>query len=694
MPVHALSAGCASATSAFVAGFCYCVVMNKQQARQRIEKLRETINTHRYNYHVLDNSTISDAALDALKHELALLEQQYPDLVTPDSPTQRVAGEPLPQFEKVTHRVRQWSFNDCFTSEEFYAFDARITRMLSSERENYTGHSYSVEPKIDGFKIILTYENGVLITAATRGNGIVGEDVTQNVKTIESVPLRLNKSVSVVVEGEVWMGWGEFERINKQRKKKNMELFANPRNVAAGSIRQLDPKIAADRRLDSFIYDIAWYEKAFPQTQTEELRLLKTLGFKTSPLFEEAPDADAVVSYWERIYKKREKLDYGIDGIVVKVNEKPYQEMLGYTGKAPRYAIAFKFPAEQTTTIVEDITVQVGRTGALTPVAHLQPVPVAGTTVSRATLHNADEIKRLGVRIGDTVVIQKAGDIIPEVVEVVESLRTGSEKKFSMPKKCPACGGPITHQEVGEQQGVVAYCRNPRCYAVHLEQLAHFVSRKAMNIDGLGERIVAALLEANLIEDAADLYELTAGDVEVLPGFGKKSAENVIAAIDESRRRPLARVLFALGIHHVGEETARLIAEHFTTIERVRKATQQEFDVIEGIGPVVSESVHEWFNNPEHQEFLDRLLRYVRVERARRHGGRLSGKTLVFTGTLPTLSREEASARAREHGAHVARSISKNTDYLVAGDDSGSKYQQAKKLGVPVITEAEFKRLT
>lgn len=665
--------------------------MDKKEAARRIEKLRETINTHRYNYHVLDKSTMGEAALDALKHELAELEKQYPDLVTPDSPTQRVAGEPLPQFEKVTHRVRQWSFNDCFSPDEFHEFDARVSRMLSADRDDYIGHTYSVEPKIDGFKIILTYRKGVLTTAATRGDGIVGEDVTQNVKTVESIPLRLREPADIIVEGEIWMGQKEFNSINKQREKDGLELFANPRNIAAGSIRQLDPKVAASRRLNSFIYDIAWHEDGLPETQIEELQFLKRLGFKVSPMFEEAQDAEEVVKYWKRIEKKRATLDYGIDGIVVKVNQQPYQETLGYTGKAPRFAIAFKFPAEQTTTTVRDITVQVGRTGALTPVAHLEPVSVAGTTVSRATLHNADEIKRLDVRIGDTVIIQKAGDIIPEVVEVVKSLRDGTEKKFTMPKKCPACGGPITHESVGDERGVVAYCRNPGCFAIHLEQLAHFVSRKAMNIDGLGEKLVAQLVEAGLVEDAADLYELTEGDVEVLPGFGEKSAQNLISAIDESRKRPLSRVLFALGIRHVGEETARLIGEHFGTMERVRSARKEEFDEIDGIGPVVAGAVYQWFADSENREFLDRLLEHVEPGKMKKKkSGALTGTTLVFTGSLPTLSRQDAAARARAEGAQVATSVSKNTDYLVAGADPGSKYETAEKLGVNIITEREF----
>ncbi len=672
--------------------------MDKREAEKRIKKLREVINHHRYLYHVLDKQEISNEALDSLKHELFSLEQKYPELITPDSPTQRVAGKPLPEFKKVRHKVRQWSFNDVFSEEEIRDFDQRIKKDLL-KKLGYRGEvSYVAELKIDGFKIILTYEQGLLKTAATRGDGEIGEDVTQNVKTIESIPLKLNENIDLVAEGEVWMGRKEFEELNAAQKKKGGQLFANPRNVAAGSIRQLDPKIAASRKLDSFIYDAAESSAPTPRTQEEELDFLKELGFKVNPNFALCRNINEVIDFWKSWDKKRAKTAYWIDGIVVKVNERKFQEALGYTGKAPRYAIAFKFSPEEVTTIVEDITVQVGRTGALTPVAHLRPVGVAGTTVSRATLHNESEIKRLDVRIGDTVIVRKAGDIIPEVVEVVKGLRTGREKIFHMPEKCPICGGPVRKESIGEgeEKSAAYYCINKKCFAQELERLIHFVGRKGMNIDGLGEKILEQLVNEGLISDAADIFELKTGDLVSLPRFAEKSAENLVQAVEKSKKIALGKFLFALGIRHVGEETAELLSEYFGSVNNIAKSKKEDFEKIDGIGSVVASSVSGWFGDEHNKKLISRLLSHIKIIRPERkvgEKGKLSGKSFVLTGELKAMTRDEAKVKIKALGGKVSGSVSSKTDFVVAGENPGSKLSNAKKLGVKIISEAEFLKL-
>ncbi|HEY4486210.1 MAG TPA: NAD-dependent DNA ligase LigA [Candidatus Paceibacterota bacterium] len=666
-----------------------------QEKKERVLKLRETIDRYRYLYHIEDKEEISPEALDSLKDELARLEEEYPTLVTSDSPTQRVAGSPLPQFKKVTHQVSQWSFNDAFTEEDIREFDMRVKRFLREDVGKEIVPSYSCELKIDGLKVVLTYKKGVLETAATRGDGVVGEDVTHNVRTIESVPLRLREAVDIVVEGEVWLGKGELLRINKERKKAGEQLFANPRNVAAGSIRQLDPKIAAARRLDTFIYDVGSLSgRKIPETQMEELIFLQNLGFKVNRHVAFAKTIDDAVLFWKTWQKKAPKEDYLVDGVVLKVNEKKYQEMLGYTGKAPRFAIAFKFPAEQVTTVVLDIVLQIGRTGVLTPVAHLRPVLVAGSTVSRATLHNEDEIKRLDVRIGDTVIVQKAGDVIPDIVGVVKEMRTGKEKAYHFPTHVSECGGDGRIERV---PGQAAYrCLNKNSFALVRRKFYHFVSKKAFNIEGVGPRLIDVFLDKQLVASFDDLFTLKKGDLLALPRFKEKSVENILRSIEKSRNVTLARLLIGLSIDQVGEETAYDLAETFGTIEKIQEASIEDLQNISGIGDVVAQSVYHWFRSAQNRTLLSCLLKQVTVLSIEKKKGKqllLQKKIFVLTGTLSSLTRGEAKEKIKSLGGDVSDSVSKNTTYLVAGENSGSKLEKARKLGVAIIEEKKFLKL-
>ena len=663
-----------------------------QSAQKRAEKLRKTIEKHRYNYHVLNREDISAEALDSLKHELATLEERYPRLVTPDSPTQRVAGEPLKQFRKVRHSVRQWSFNDAFSEDEIREFDARVKRMLVKELGEGVAPTYTAEIKIDGLKIVLEYEQGLFTRAATRGDGVTGEDVTANVKTIESVPLRLSREISVTAEGEVWMSKSALDDLNRAREEEGAAPFANPRNAAAGSIRQLDPAVAADRPLDSFIYDLVSSEEELPDTQHRELELLRELGFRVNEHFVLCDTIDDVIDYWKRWQKKAKEEDYPVDGVVVKVNEKQYQDSLGYTGKAPRFAIALKFPAEQATTVVEDITLQVGRTGVITPVAVLRPVTVAGSTVSRATLHNEDEIRRLDVRVGDTVVIQKAGDVIPDIVQVLTEMRSGEERPFVFPKKVDGCGGDGSIERI---PGQAAH----RCVATGSgeqlrQKLYHFVSKKALNIEGLGPNIIDRLMDIGLVSSFADIFTLKQGDLEELPGFAERSAEKLLSSIERARRVPLDRLLVGLSIHHVGEETARLLVERFRTLDRLSHASVEELERLDGVGEAVGKAVRAWFDSPANRELLTKILHEIDVvesnEPKEKRSGTLEGKTVVFTGTLLTLSRDRAKEEARREGADVSETVSRRTDMVVAGESPGSKKKRAEELGVPVVHEKEF----
>jgi len=542
----------------------------------RYEKLKETINYYRYLYHVKDNSNISDEAYDSLIKEIIEIEERYPKLITPTSPTQRVGDTPLKEFKKVKHEVSQWSYDDCFDFEELKKWDEKVRRMIAKDislKEEKI--EYCCELKIDGLKIILTYKNGQFVQGATRGDGEIGEDVTQNLKTIKSIPLILPKPISIIAVGECWLSKKELVDINKSRVLKDEEPFANTRNAAAGSIRQLDPKIAAERKLSSFIYDIDYINNELPKTQDEELKLLSDLTFKINPHHEVFDSLEGVERYYKKWAKDKEKLDYGLDGIVIKINSRKIQEALGYTAKSPRWGIAYKFPAEQVTTIVEDIVFQIGRTGVITPVAHLRPVLVAGSTVSRATLHNEDEIKRLDVRIGDTVILQKAGDVIPDIVEVVKGLRTGKEKVFVFPTKLEACGGDGSIERI---PGQAAWrCVNTNSFAQQKRKFYHFVSKKAFNMDGCGPKIIDVLLDNNLVTNFDDIFTLKRGDLIALPRFAEKSVDNLLSSIEKSREISLARFIVSLSIPQVGEETAIDLSNYFGSLEKIRNA---ETDII------------------------------------------------------------------------------------------------------------------
>jgi DNA ligase (NAD+) len=571
-------------------------------------------------------------------------------------------------------------------------FDARVKRYLRSEGIS-RDPSYVCELKIDGLKVVLSYEKGILKTAATRGNGQVGEDVTHNVRTIESVPLSLSRPIDIIVEGEVWMSAKNLAALNKAQAKAGKPLYANPRNVAAGSIRQLDPRIAASRKLDVFIYDVAQTSERFPKTQVEELAYLRELGFKTNPHYEAAKNIEDVIGFWERWNKKGRQQDYWLDGVVAKVNERDLEERLGYTGKAPRFAIAFKFPAEQVTTKVEDIVLQVGRTGVLTPVAHLTPVSVAGTTVSRATLHNEDEINRLDVRIGDTVILQKAGDVIPDIVRALAELRTGTEKKFKWPTHVPECGGDGRIERV---PGTSAWrCVDRNSFTIIRRRFYNFVGKHALDIEGCGPRTIDLLLDNGLIQHYDDLFTLEEGDIIELEGFAEVSAKKLMDSLQKARRVELARLLVGLSIPQVGEETALLLAQRFRTLEAIEKATLEDFENIEGIGPIVGKALAEWFGDKENKKLLRRLKKQLAVEAPPKQSAKqtLSGKTFVLTGGLEGMSRDEAKERIRARGGDVSGSVSKKTDYVIAGESAGSKLDKARSLGVAVLTEEEFLKL-
>lgn len=674
---------------------------DKEKAKRRITKLKETIDHHRYNYHVLNFSEISDEALDSLKKELADIEAAYPDLVTPDSPTQRVAGAPLPGFKKVHHQVVQWSLNDVFSEEDVRDFDARVRRFYKAETGKDIVPSYTAELKIDGTHIVLEYEKGLLKTAATRGNGVVGEDVTENIKTIESIPLSLREPATMIVEGEIYMPKSQFAKLNIEQEKEGEMLFANPRNIVAGTIRQLDPRIVAKRKLGAFVYDLSKSDTDLPKTQEQELKRLTALGFRVNPHFTLCKDIGAAIAYWQKWQDKKEDEDYLFDGIVLKANDRAVQDALGYTGKAPRFAVAFKFSAEQVTTVVEDIALQVGRTGVITPVAHLRPVLVYGSTVSRATLHNEDEIERLGVRIGDTVILQKAGDVIPDIVQVLTEMRTGKEKVFHMPKKCPECGSLLEKKAItagGKKKELSAayYCTNARCPAKDRRKFYHFTSKHAYDIEHLGPKNLDLLLDQGLITTFADIFTLEKGDLLALPRFGEKSADNLLTAIEKRRSIPLDRFIVGLSIPNIGEETARLIAENIKTpIAKFTTVKKDELEAIEGIGPTVAESVVSWFADEHNQKLVADLLAQVKVTPLALavKSTKLRGMTFVLTGTMEALSRDEAKAKILELGGEVNSSVSKKTSYVVAGENPGSKYDNAVKFGVKVLDERGFLEL-
>lgn len=666
--------------------------MSKGEAQKRIGELREELNRHNYLYYVLDQPEISDAEYDRLYRELVALEEQYPDLITADSPTQRVGGEPAAGFRSTRHRVPLLSLNNAFSEQELRDFDQRIKRAAGLEDP-----AYVAELKIDGLTVALTYEDGVLVQGATRGDGVTGEEITANIKTIRTIPLRLrgNPPGQVIVRGEVYMRRADFTELNQVREEQGEALFANPRNAAAGSLRQLDPKVTASRRLDAFFYDLLWWEGArdVPATQWEAINQLKEWGFKVNPESALCASIEEVIAYCRRWAEKRFALPYEIDGIVVKLNSLAAQEALGSTAKAPRSKVAFKFPAAEVETKIEDIMISVGRTGALTPLALLTPVQVGGSVVSRASLHNEDYIRAKEIRIGDPVIIRKAGEIIPEVVRVVKEKRTGEEVEFKFPQACPVCGAAVAR----DPDGAVIRCLGAACPAKLREFILHFASRSAMNIEGLGPAIIDLLLEKELIKDPADLYSLKFDDLVTLERFGEKSARNLLAAIERSKEVPFARVLYALGIRHVGAEMARRLANAFGSMDRLLAATPEELMAVPEIGATIAASIAAYAAEAQNRRLIEKLkaagLQMTAAPEAPAGALPLSGKTFVLTGTLASMTRRAAEEAIRRLGGNPGSSVSRRTDYVVVGEDPGSKYQKAQELGVPILTEEEFVQL-
>ena len=655
----------------------------------RVRELRETLTYHAQRYYVYDAPEISDFEYDRLYAELKKLEEEYPSLYDPASPTQRVGGKPLDKFEKVVHGVRMDSLADVFSFEETEDFCHRMEGEVASPR-------YSVEPKIDGLSVSLIYENGVFVRGATRGDGITGEDVTQNLKTIQSIPLTLPEPLTLTVRGEVYMPRAVFESINQEREAEGKALMANPRNAAAGSLRQLDPKICAQRKLDIFVFNFQegnlYADGHAPTTHTESLDRLSALGFKVLPLRTVATSADEVLSHIETIGVARDDLAYDIDGVVIKLDTLADRRRVGEGTNTPRWAVAYKFPPEEKETRLEDITVAVGRTGVLTPTALLAPVRLAGTTVSRATLHNLEFIRERDIMLGDVVIVRKAGDIIPEVVRALTEKRNGGERPFHMPSVCPSCGEPVTYDA---DEAAAARCTNGACPAQLSRSIEHFASKNAMNIDGLGPQIVELLLASGLIHNVADLYLLTVDQIEDLERMGKKSAQNLVDAIANSKSAGLERLVYALGIRNVGEVAATALAVRYGSLDALMVATVEELCTIEDFGEITAECVVNFFSHPQNRELCARLIAAGLLTEAvsKPQGDRLAGLTFVLTGTLPTLSRDEASEMIRAEGGKVTGSVSKKTSYVVAGEAAGSKLTKAQGLGVPVIDEEALLRM-
>lgn len=700
--------------------------MNNASIKNRIQKLREEISRMRFEYHVTNKPDITDDMYESLGRELFTLEEQYPEYRDSNSSLNRVAGAASPHFKKVKHSIRMLSLNDAFNYEEVEAWMERMHKVVGRS-------SFFCELKLDGLAVSLIYKNGELVEGSTRGDGFIGEDITMNLRMIDTIPLKLQRPYPdfVEVRGEVVMAKRVWKNLNIQQEKEGKQLFANTRNAAAGSLRQLDPAIVRTRKLDFFAWDIATVEdtekRFLLNLHSEKHGLLRKLGFEVAPYDALCPSDVDIFSFIEKVGKIREDLPYGTDGIVISVDELQLQEKIGIVGKAPKYMVAYKYPAERATTKVTHITVNVGRTGVLTPLAHFNPTSVAGSTISKATLHNMDQIERLDIRIGDTVVIQKAGDVIPEVVSVLPAMRTGKEKKFSMPSTCPVCGFEVKKNKTGNKQSssskgprissthslkdrgqtishrtllaagknetapsVAYYCTNKNCPAKNRRGMQHFVN--IFEIYTVGPKILDRLKDEGLISDAADLFTLEVSDLSGLERFGVKSAENIISSISSHKNVPLWRFIYALGILHVGEQTAQDIASYFGTLEKVMKARKEEINAIENIGPVVARSIHEFFSHTENQSFIKKLLSNgVSIQMSKiKKGGKFQGKTFVLTGTLSTMSRDDAKEKIKHEGGKVSSSVSKNTSYVVAGDQPGSKYIDALKMRVPIVNEEEF----
>jgi len=705
--------------------------MDKQQAKQRIEKLKEVIFYHRHLYHVLDRQEIPDAALDSLKKELFDLEQEFPEFITSDSPSQRIGGKALEKFEKIKHLEPMLSFNDAFSRQDIDDWLKRISRLLT--KEETSDIDFYCELKIDGLAIELFYveENSVsknkqvrkiLKSGSTRGDGKIGENVTQNLKTIDSIPLKIenkekvienikkyglvkkhklsqslikaikdyNPKKPIIVRGEVFISKKEFNKINQEREKAGLSLYSNPRNLAAGSIRQLDSKVASMRNLDFFAYDLITDFKE--KTHREKHQILKEFGFHISKHSKYCANVEKVFEFYEECQKLRKKLPYEIDGIVLIVNSNKIFKKLGTVGKTPRGAIALKFPLEKATTIVEDIRIQVGRTGVLTPVAFLKPIYVGGVVISRATLHNQDEIKRLGIKIGDTVIVGRAGDVIPDILKVLKNLRTGQEKEFKMPLKCPICGSNIVKVK-GE---VMFRCPNSKCLARQKKYFSYFVSKKAFNIDGLGPKIIEQLVENNLIADPSDLFELKEGDLSILKGFAEKSAQKLVKEIQANKKITFPKFIYALGIRTIGEETAQNLADYFKDIEGIKNASIEDLEEIKDIGSVSAKLIYKWFRVEMNLKFLEKLIKLgIQIENQKKKikNQKLNELSFVLTGALDTTTREEAKEKIKELGGRVSESVSRKTNFLIIGKDPGTKYEKAKKLGVKIVEEKDFLKM-
>jgi len=666
------------------------VLMASEAIKKRVEKLREEIEYHNYRYYILDHPEISDAQYDRLMRELEKLEEQCPELRSPNSPTQRVGASPLEEFEIVRHTIPMLSLANAFDETEARDFDKRVKKFLGTSEEI----EYVAEPKFDGLAIELVYERGQFVVGSTRGDGINGENITQNLRTIKTIPLQLiRKEIPaperLEVRGEVIIQIGKFKELNRKREKMEESLFANPRNAAAGSVRQLDPKITAERPLEIYFYGLGEVTSRTFNTQWEVLKTLPKWGLRTNPYARKCKSIEAVLDYYHEMNEKRETLPYEIDGTVIKVNSFDLQTRLGEIARSPRWALAFKFQPKQETTKILDIKVQVGRTGALTPVAVMEPVKVGGVEVSRATLHNQDEIDKKDVRVGDAVVIQRAGDVIPEVVEVITSKRKGTEKKFRMPSKCPVCGAEVIKEEA------IHRCIGLDCPAQLKGRIRHFASKRAMDVEGLGVKLIEQLVDKGLIKDVADIYYINKEELIELERMADKSAQNIIDAIEKSKTKPLSKFLYALGIRNVGETTAEDLARNFARLEDFFHLSEEELMEVEGVGPEVAASVHQFFRDKKNRESIDRLKKAgVKViEPKTKEKGKLAGKTFVFTGALKDFARDEARTLVESMGATTASSISKKVDFVVMGEDPGSKFDKAKELGIKTLTEEEFKRM-
>jgi DNA ligase (NAD+) len=660
--------------------------LSREQAAKRLVQLRREIEYHEKKYYVDNDPQISDAEFDRLMAELKNLESRHPDLITPESPTQRVGGKPVEGFATVSHGLPMLSMDNCYSVEELQEFKARLHRLLPSAEIRYVA-----ELKIDGLGIVLRYQEGKYVQAVTRGDGQRGDDVTANVKTIKSLPLTIPETRGVEARGEIYLPFASFTKINQEREDNGESLFANPRNAAAGSIRLLDPSLVAGRELGIFLYTLYLQDRE-PPTQWETLTRLRALGFKTNPHSRRCRTLEEVIAYWEEWKDKRDSIDYDCDGVVVKVDDLEQRRQLGITAKTPRWAISFKFPARQATTRVQDIVVQVGRTGALTPVAVLEPVKLSGTTISRSTLHNEEELKRKDVRIGDFVLIERSGDVIPRVVAVMKERRTGREKKFRFPTKCPIC-----HSKTFKPEGeVISRCSNPSCPARLRESILHFASRRAMDIEGLGEALVDQLLDKGLVRQIPDVYRLRQDDLVKLERMGTKSAQNLLDQIEGSQQRDVSALIFALGIRHVGERTALDLAEHFGDLAALSRASNDDLMRIPEVGPKVAESIVFFFQQPENKELLGALkeagLNFSGLKKPKAEGP-LRGKVFVFTGGLASFSREEAGRLVEQLGGMVQADVTKKTTHVVAGEAPGSKLAKAQKLGLVILSETDFLKL-